>query len=89
MGNTRKNSDESGGLKVNLPLLSAYISRLKRLTGSLDPEDYDTQDMITEANLSLLSDFTLAVANGALRGDEARLGASMIVEALQIRSSTH
>lgn len=91
MGNTRKDSNESRGLKMTISLLSARINTLKtwqRQLGSC--EVYDERiDELHAAKDALLKDFVLAVANGILTGKDSQLGASMLCEAFEIRSSTH
>lgn len=75
---------------MNIPLLAARIAAVRRLKPEADPDDYDKADFtLPRAEYDLLHDFTLAVANGALKGPEAQLGASMVCEAFNIRSNSH
>lgn len=73
---------------MTLPMLAARLNTLKTWARQCEPDTGPGSD-VHEAQDALLRDFTLAVANGALKGDEARLGASMICESFGIRSSTH
>lgn len=73
---------------MNLPLLAARLNTLKVWSRQCEPDTGPGSD-VYEAQDNLLRDFTLAVANGALKGPDAQLGASMVCEAFGIRSNSH
>lgn len=73
---------------MNLPLLAARLNTLRTWKAQCEPDTGPGSD-VHEAQDHLLRDFTLAVANGALKGPEAQLGASMVCEAFNIRSNSH
>jgi hypothetical protein len=73
---------------MTLPLLTARLNTLRIWARQCEPDTGPGSD-VHEAQDNLLRDFTLAVANGALKNSEAQLAASMICEAFGIRSSTH
>lgn len=76
---------------MTLPMLAARLQTLKtweRQIGASEVYDDRIEELET-AQSALMSDFVLSVANGALKGSDAQMGASMLCEAFQIRSSTH
>lgn len=68
---------------MTIPGFTNRIAYAKEVLRTLDPLD-SREDALTagQTKLPLLRDFTLAVANGAVKGDDARYLASLLVSEL-------